>query len=65
MILHRRPGGCVVSKAKLAEILANEDCDERAVVSRRRRVRRVGNDIKVRVVRAEALVQRPLSLPPG
>ena len=70
MFLHRRPGGCVVSKAKLVErfemlargqweqlIRASEDCDERAAVSRRRRTRRAGSDIEVRAARAEALVQ--------
>ena len=70
MLLHGRPGGRVVSKVKLVErvqmfvrgpwdqlIRASEHCDERAAVSRRRRTRRVGNDIEVRAARAEALVQ--------
>ena len=58
MLLHRHPGGRVVSKAKLAErfemfaqgrwdrlIRASEDCDESAAVSRCRRIRRAGRDI--------------------
>ena len=70
MLLHRHPGGRVVSKAKLAErfemfaqgrwdrlIRASEDCDESAAVSRCRRIRRAGSDIGVRDARAEALVQ--------
>ena len=70
MLLHRRPGGRVVSKVKLVErfemfargqwdqlLRASELCDERAAVSRRRRTRRVRNDIEVRAARAEALVQ--------
>ena len=53
MLLHRRPGGRVVSKPKLVErfemfergqwhqlIRASEDCDERSAVARRRRTRR-------------------------
>ena len=38
-------------------IRASEDCDERSAVARRRRTRRVGNDVEVRAARAEALVQ--------
>ena len=61
MFLPRRPGGRVVSKLKLVErfeifergqghqfIRTSEDCDERSAVARRRRTRRVGNDVEVR-----------------
>ena len=75
MLLHRPSRGKLIAKTKLAErfekfnrgkwvqlILASVDCDEQAVVSRRRK-RRGGNDLKHRATRAFNLIQ--VGEPPG
>ena len=69
MLLHRPPRGGLIAKSKLAErfdkfnrgewaqlIRASVECDEQAVVSRRRK-RRGGDDLERRATRAFNLVQ--------
>ena len=69
MLLHRRPRGGLIAKSKLVErfekfnrgewvqlIRASVECDEQAVVSRRRK-RRGGNDLEHRATRAFNLIQ--------
>ena len=71
MLLHRDPGGGLISKTKLrarfeafsrgewSQLLrASAQCDEKAAVGRRRRRRRTsGDDVEQRAMRAEMLIQ--------
>ena len=69
MLLHRPPGGSKVSKSKLRArfesfsrgdwinlIVASEQCDERAAISRSRSNRRAHDDLESRAAIAEMLV---------
>ena len=63
MLLHRAPGGGLISRAKLVErfeafaLRASEICNEQAAIARQRqRRRRRGDDLDSRVIRAENLV---------
>ena len=62
MLLHRPPGGVVISREKLVArfgrlMEASRICDEQVAQSRRRVRRRAQDDLELRAIRAERLVQ--------